>query len=45
MPKEGFSMHDAKDIPLFVDWYNTERPHMGIGCRTPAEMLKAIPRC
>jgi transposase InsO family protein len=44
MPKEGFSMHDPEDIPLFIDWYNTERPHMGIDCRTPLEMLKAIPR-
>lgn len=43
MPKEGFSMHDPGDIPLFIDWYNTERPHMGIDCKTPAEMLKAIP--
>ena len=43
MPKEGFSMHIPKDIPVFCDWYNTERPHMGIGCKTPAEMLKAIP--
>jgi transposase InsO family protein len=43
MPKEGFSMHDPKDIPLFVDWYNTKRPHMGIKCKTPSEMLKAIP--
>src|SRR3989344_1731852 len=43
MPKEGWSMHDPEDIPLFCDWYNTERPHMGIECKTPAEMLKAIP--
>jgi len=45
MPKEGFSMHDPRDIPLFVDWYNNDRPHMGIECKTPSEMLKAIPRC
>ena len=43
MPKEGFSMHIPADIPVFCDWYNTERPHMGIECKTPAEMLKAIP--
>ena len=43
MPKEGFSMHDPRDIPLFVDWYNTKRPHMGIDCKTPVEMLKVIP--
>ena len=45
MPKEGFSMHDPRDIPLFCDWYNTARPHMGIECKTPAEMLKVIPSC
>lgn len=44
MPKEGFSMHTPKDIPLFCEWYNTERPHMGIDCKTPSEMLKVIPR-
>jgi len=43
MPKEGLSMHVPTDIPVFCDWYNTARPHMGIGCKTPAEMLKAIP--
>ncbi|MBU6321204.1 DDE-type integrase/transposase/recombinase [Patescibacteria group bacterium] len=43
MPKEGFSMHIPADIPVFCEWYNTERPHMGIDCKTPAEMLKAIP--
>lgn len=43
VPKEGFSMHDSKDISLFIDWYNTERPHMGIEYRTPADMLKVIP--
>lgn len=44
MPKEGFSMFVSKDIPLFCDWYNTARPHMGIRCKMPAEMLPAIPR-
>lgn len=44
MPKEGFCFQDPKDIPLFCDWYNTERPHMGIACKTPAEMLQPIPR-
>lgn len=43
MPKEGWSMHDPRDIPLFCDWYNTERPHMALDCKTPADILKAIP--
>jgi len=44
MPKEGLCFAEAKDIPVFCDWYNTKRPHMGIDCKTPDEMLKAIPR-
>jgi transposase InsO family protein len=43
MPKEGWCFQDAADIPLFIDWYNTARPHMALECRTPAEILKAIP--
>lgn len=43
MPKEGWSMHNPRNILPFIDWYNTARPHMGINCKTPAEMLKAIP--
>ena len=43
MPKEGWCFKEAADIPLFVEWYNTERPHMALECRTPAEILKAIP--
>lgn len=45
MPKEGFCFQIPTDIPLFVDWYNTERPHLSLQCKTPSEMLKAIPRC
>lgn len=39
MPKEGWCFQEPADIPVFCDWYNTERPHMGIACKTPAEML------
>jgi transposase InsO family protein len=45
MPKEGLCFQIAADIPLFIDWYNTERPHLSLACRTPSEMLKVIPRC
>jgi transposase InsO family protein len=29
-----------KALPEFLHWYNTERPHMGLGMQTPAEALK-----
>jgi transposase InsO family protein len=45
MPKYGFCFHVPSDIPLFIDWYNTERPHLALQCKTPSEMLKVIPRC
>lgn len=32
-----------KEIPEYLRYYNTERPHMGLGMKTPAEMLKTIP--
>lgn len=28
-----------KEIPAYIHYYNTERPHMGIGMKTPSEML------
>lgn len=33
----------TREIPEFLRYYNTERPHMGLGMRTPAEVIKAIP--
>lgn len=33
-----------KEIPEYIRFYNTERPHMGLGMKTPEEMLKVIPR-
>ncbi len=44
MPKEGLCFHIPSDIPIFIDWYNTKRPHLSLQCRTPSEMLKVIPR-
>ena len=29
-----------KEIPEFLRWYNTERPHMALGMMTPMETLK-----
>lgn len=29
-----------KEIPEFINYYNTERPHMGLNFKTPIEMLK-----
>lgn len=28
-----------KEIPEFLYWYNTERPHMALGMRTPLEVI------
>lgn len=32
-----------KEIPEFLEYYNTKRPHMGLEMRTPVEMIKIIP--
>lgn len=45
MPKEGLCFAIARDIPVFIEWYNTKRPHLALNCKTPSEMLRAIPRC
>lgn len=29
-----------KEIPEFLDYYNTERPHMGLNMKTPLEVLR-----
>lgn len=39
MPKEGLCFAVARDIPVFIEWYNTKRPHMALACKTPADML------
>lgn len=31
-----------KEIPEYLRYYNTERPHMGLSMKTPAEWLEAI---
>lgn len=32
-----------REIPAYLYFYNTERPHMGLGMKTPIEILKAVP--
>lgn len=32
-----------KEIPEYLRYYNTERPHMGLGMKTPIDMIKTIP--
>ena len=31
-----------REIPEYLRYYNTERPHMGLGMKTPVERLQAI---
>jgi len=33
-----------KEIPEFIRYYNTERPHMGLNFKTPIQIIKAVPR-
>ncbi len=33
-----------KELPKYLKYYNTQRRHLGIGLKTPAEMLKVFPR-
>lgn len=39
MLKEGLCFAEPKDIPIFIEWYNTKRPHLALACKTPSEML------
>jgi transposase InsO family protein len=32
-----------KEIPEFIRYYNTERPHMGLNFKTPIQIIKAVP--
>lgn len=32
-----------KEIPDYLYYYNTERPHMGLNMQTPADIIKTIP--
>lgn len=32
-----------KEIPEFIRYYNTERPHMGLNFKTPTQIIKAVP--
>lgn len=33
-----------KEIPEYLRYYNFERPHMGLGMKTPIEIIKAVRR-
>ena len=33
-----------KEIPEFIRYYNTERPHMGLNFKTPTQIIKTVPR-
>ena len=32
-----------KEIPEYLRYYNMERPHMGLGMKTPDEIIKSVP--
>ncbi len=32
-----------KELPGYLTYYNTRRKHLGLGLKTPAEMLKSFP--
>jgi len=32
-----------KELPEYLHYYNQERPHMGLGMKTPLDMIKAVP--
>lgn len=32
-----------KEIPEYLDWYNKERPHLGLEMKTPADIIKTVP--
>ena len=32
-----------REIPEWIKYYNTERPHMGLKMKTPMEIIKAVP--
>ena len=33
-----------KEIPEYLRYYNTERPHMGLQMKTPIDIIKLVPR-
>lgn len=44
VPRHGWCIHIEEDVTAYLKHYNRERLHMGINFKTPAQMLKAIPR-
>lgn len=45
IPRYDLSIHVDADVKRYLKHYNQERLHMGIKFKTPAQMLKPIPRC
>lgn len=33
----------ARELPEYLRYYNTERPHMALGMKTPQEIIKSVP--
>lgn len=33
-----------REVPEYLHYYNTERPHMALEMKTPVEIIKAVPR-
>lgn len=44
VPRHGWCIHIEEDVAAYLKHYNRERLHMGINFKTPAQMLKVIPR-
>lgn len=42
LPKDVKIINQA--LPTYLNHYNTKRKHLGLGLKTPAEMLKSFPR-
>lgn len=42
LPKKIFVW--KKEIPEYLDYYNTKRPHMGLDMKTPLDIVKTVPR-
>ena len=45
IPRHNLCIFIKEDVSKFLEHYNTKRMHMGIKFKTPAQMLKVIPRC
>lgn len=43
--RHGWCIFKPEDIVAYLKHYNTERLHMGINFKTPAQLAKVMPRC